>query len=224
MTGSKAWHQRIAIFLIYLVILLPFYTSVAFAATIDYVEVYGKDSVPGFRARKDITVVNVTATIPEDKTISSNQIKILEDPTVGFTCKEASNTTPTFECIRKYPEVTLAPNVGVTSFSVQVFDDSGTAISPVKKGSVTVDSLPPKVHSVDYKARPGGVVIADFDVEDFACNAPVCTKRCIGISYVQFSVAGLSVGQNQSFGKDCRQTGELNLSGLVVCHNRHRSF
>ncbi|MBN1544083.1 hypothetical protein JW898_01320 [Candidatus Woesearchaeota archaeon] len=207
---------NIAMFMIFLIVTLPIHSSVVFGAVINSAQGTGSLGIPGFRARTDTTVVNLSVTVPEDPDLSSGQVKILEDPTVPFECQLVDGVTQTFSCRHEYPEILLPSTIGVMTFTVQVFDDAGAPISPPKQGSVTVDSLPPKVLDVNYSAKPGGAVEAAFDVKDFACEKPECSGRCAGVESVKFTVAGISVGHNSSFGTGCQHKGTLNLTGLTV--------
>ena len=214
--AKKETVVNIAMFMIFLIVTLPIHSSVVFGAVINSAQGTGSQGIPDFRAKTDVTIVNVSATVPEDADLSSGQVKVLEDPTRPFVCTLVDEVTKTFSCVLEYPETTLPPSIAVLPFTVQVFNDAGAPLSPPKQGSVTVDSLPPKVLDVNYSAKPGGVVEAAFDVKDEACDKPVCTGRCAGVQSVKFTVAGLSVGQNTSFGTGCQHKGKLNLTGLTV--------
>lgn len=215
---SEVYMMNIACFMIFLIITLPVYSSSALAATINPpVQAYGRDKVPGFRAGKDVTVVNVSVSSPEDPDLSSGQVKVLEDPSVDFSCSPVSEGSTTFNCLHEYPETDLSGGAfGVLDFTVQVFSDSGASMSSPVKGEVVVDSLPPRVISHEYTPLPGGLVTADFNVKDLSCDDPGCQNRCAGIESVRFTVAGLVVGAETEFGEGCGVEDSLNLSGLVV--------
>lgn len=206
----------VAMFMIYLIIFLPVASSSVLSATITDITSYGSDEIPGYRARTDVTIVDVTANVPEDPELSTGQVKVLEDPTRPFECTLADEITGTFSCRMEYPETTLPLSLVSIPFTVQLFNDAGAPMSPSKQWAVFVDSLPPKVVNVDYSTRPGGVVEASFNVTDEACSKPECAGRCTGVSSIRFTVAGLPVGQASEFEDRCSQTGKVNLSGLAA--------
>jgi len=214
---SEGYMLNVACFMIFLIITIPIYSSSAFAATINPpVQVYGKDRVVGFRAGTDVTVVNVSVTSPEDMSLSQSQVKVLEDPTIEFSCSLAEEGSATFNCMHEYPETTLPGDFGVLDFTVQAFSDSGNPMSGPVQAEVVIDALPPRIIRQDYTPLPGGIVTADFSVKDEACTKPECLNKCAGVGSVKFTVAGLVVDAKTDFGGGCAQDGALNLSGLVV--------
>jgi hypothetical protein len=215
---SQEYLISTAAFMIFLILTLPIYSASAFAASVNPpIQVYGKHKVPGFRAQTDITVVNVSATITEDADIAPSQIKILEDPTIGFDCTADEANPSNFICIHEYPEKSLTTAVSTAHLTVQIFSDLGVAISVPVRGSVTIDYNPPEiVGSVNYVPKPGGFVDATYEVKDTACNAADCANKCAGVKDVKFTVAGVTIGQNNSFGDGCTHTDTINLTGLAV--------
>ncbi|MBI5881414.1 hypothetical protein HZB90_04755, partial [archaeon] len=208
---------RIASFLIFLIIALPMNGSLAVAATIHSADAFGRAEIPGFRAMTDITVVNVTATITEDSDIGPGQVKILEDPTVPFECSVLDEATALFGCKAELAEVPLPASTGLLPFTVQIFADNGAPLSPPRQGSLLVDAKPPKIIGDPvYAALPGGIVEASYEVIDEACDAPACAQRCTGVARIGFSVASLNVGEGIIESNDCRQTGKVNLTGLIA--------
>jgi hypothetical protein len=208
---------NIACFMIFLIITLPIYSASGYAATINSIDAYGSAGISGFRGLTDTTTINVSVLAAEDTSLGGNQVKILEDPTALFTCAVSDNTTGIYSCTKEYASMTVSSAVTVTQFTVQVFSDSGSAITIAQKGAITVDSVAPKVVSVNYAPQFGSsVVTASFTILDEACESATCAGLCSGISSMKFTVSGLSVGQNASFDSNCRQTGTINLTGLAV--------
>ncbi|MBW2967111.1 hypothetical protein KY362_01355 [Candidatus Woesearchaeota archaeon] len=209
---------HIAFFMIFLTVMLPVCSADAFAAAINPpIVVYGEHGVHGFRALNDITVVEVSATVPEDLELDGSQVKILSDPTQGFDCTLVDESAALFNCILEYPEQVANMREPVPRFSVQIFNDDGREISAPVQGSVTIDANPPTIHSVNYMPMETGTVEARYTVEETACDDPRCSGKCAGIGSIVFSVAGLTVGQETDFDlTSCRQTGIVELSGLTT--------
>ncbi|MFC1741003.1 hypothetical protein ACFL3V_00515 [Nanoarchaeota archaeon] len=207
---------NIAMFMIFLVVTLPIYSADAMAASIDSVVVQGGQGIPHFRGQTDTTVINVTATVPDDPILEPTQVRLVEDPGATFNCTPSEEIAGRFECIKEYPEVSLSKG-GIFSFTVRLFSDAQAPLAAPKSGSVVVDNLPPKLMSpVDYTAHENGVVTAAFDIKDESCDKSACNNICVGMSSIRFTVAGLPVGQNNSFPSGCEFDGEVNLTGLVV--------
>ena len=212
---KKDYLASIALYMIFLIITIPIYSSSVMGATITQTYATGKAGIPNYRGQTDTTTINVEAQIPEDADISPTQVKVLEDPTQPFLCEAATNLTGTVKCKLDYPENTVSNTV--VPYTIQIFDDNGNAITPPRQASFTVDTLPPKVDYVTYSAKPGGVVEAKFNVLDEACTAPECAFRCSGMADIKFTVAGSTVGDQASFPSDtCNQSGIINLTGMVI--------
>ncbi|MBW2964363.1 hypothetical protein KY363_02790 [Candidatus Woesearchaeota archaeon] len=207
--------KNVAIFLICLVILLPIHFSTAMAATINSVSTYGEYGAEGYRALDDSTTVNVSVSATDMANLSGSNVKVLEDPTKAFSCT-ATNTSGIYECVLSYAKSVVPSKYSVLSFTVQVYNDAGSAVSTPVKGSIVVDSLAPSIVSMDYVPKEGGVVIANFSVKDTACDDSTCSDKCAGVESLKFTVSGVSVGSNTSFDEECSQTGQVNLTGLVV--------
>ncbi|MFH1668483.1 MAG: hypothetical protein ABIA62_01000 [Candidatus Woesearchaeota archaeon] len=214
---DKQYLHNIAMFLIFLIVMMPIYASSTMAATINDVQVYGKYNINGYRSQTDTTIINVSATITEDTSIEPNQVKILEDPTKPFDCKLSDPVTALFSCMAEYPENSLPPSAGALPFTIQLFNDAGVALAPPKQAKVTVDALPPKIHAdLKYTPKSGGLVEASYHVEDLACTGSGCSNLCAGIGTVSFSSSGAVLAANQSFNSVCEQNGTMSLTGLVV--------
>ncbi len=208
--------MNIAFFMIFLIVSLPIYSSSVMGANINDVGAYGSNGVKDYRAKRDVTIINVSVTVPEDSDLGTGQVKILEDPTKPFNCVMVDEVTQTFNCGYEYPEITLSSAVSVARFTVQVFNDAGSPISPPRSAALTVDSQPPKILSDKYVARPDGIVEATYEVRDIACEQPECANKCAGIAGVKFTVAGTVVGQSTDFEDGCQFTKTTNLTGLIV--------
>ncbi len=208
--------QNVAILFIFLIVMFPVASSTAFAASIDSIQVYGNAGVPGYRAMTDITIINVTATVPEDTNIAPSQMKILEDPTRPFDCSIIEEGAPFFQCITEYPENTLSPALSVFPFTIQLFSDSGLPLSTAPQGSMTIDSKPPKIVFAEYASKGTGLVEAHYKVTDEACSDVRCSNSCSGVASVSFTVAGTVVGEATDISTYCSQEGYVNLTGLSV--------
>ncbi|NQU78189.1 hypothetical protein HQ545_00300, partial [Candidatus Woesearchaeota archaeon] len=209
--------KDIAIVIIFLLMMLPVTSSNAFAASINSADAYGSYGVKGYRAGTDTIFLNVSAVITEDSDVGPNQLKIIEDPTRPFDCTLIDPATLTYNCIVKYPESTLPAGYPTMTFSVQVVSDAGVAISPVRQGSLIVDSLPPVMVDIDYNVLDSGVVEATGTFEDKACDGPGCTEKCSGIKSIEFMVESASIGKKSDFDrKSCVHKTSINLSGFIA--------
>ncbi|MFH1064801.1 MAG: hypothetical protein V1729_06980, partial [Candidatus Woesearchaeota archaeon] len=214
---QRSYLHNIAMFMIFLIITMPIYASSAMAATINDIQVYGKYNINGYRGQTDTTIINVSATITEDSSIEPNQVKILEDPTKPFDCTLSDPITALFSCMAEYPENSLPPSAGTLKFTVQIYNDVGSQLGAPKQAKVTVDALPPKIHSdLKYTPKSEGLVEASYHVEDIACEGSGCSGLCAGVGTVVFSSSGAILAANQSFNSVCEQRGVMNLTGLVV--------
>jgi hypothetical protein len=215
--SRQTYIVNIALFMIFLIITLPMYSSVTWAATINPpVQAYGKDKIDGYRAVDDTTVLSVSVTAPEETDLAPQQLKILEDATIPFDCALADNTSGTFNCKHEWPQGPVPSSEGILSFTLQLYSKGGSEMSLPVSGSLIVDSKPPLILSTEYASKSGGAVEASFNVKDEACDSPECANKCVGVSSVKFTSSGIDVGGNSSFNSECPQSGKVNLTGLVV--------
>ncbi|MBI5397999.1 hypothetical protein HZB03_00915 [Candidatus Woesearchaeota archaeon] len=214
---EKSKHVNKALFMLFLILTLPLYSSLVIASTIQQpLSVYGSKQVSGFMTRTDTITINATVFSPEDPQLGPGQLKIVEDPTRTFDCKLEDPATSRSLCTFTRPQLTLPPGYGVVKFTLQLFSDAETPITTPVPGSVYVDELPPKVAGLSYTPLPGGIVTTTYTIKDEACSSAVCSGVCSGLQSIRFSVSGITVGEEKEMPSGCEATKTINLTIPVV--------
>ncbi|MBT7902950.1 hypothetical protein HN587_03730 [Candidatus Woesearchaeota archaeon] len=207
--------QKIAIFMVFLIITLPIYVSEVNAAMITNVDVYGQKQIinqdQGFIESTDTLTVIVNSTISstEDNDLGANQVKILEEPGWQFECELINATLGKWSCNVNNPEFSVPPSMNVLSFKVQLFNDANMPMSPPKGGQVLVERLAPS-GTWDFQMNETHTW-ATFDIEDKSCVGPACSGKCSGVKELRFNVDGNTIAINTTFDDKCKQIGEINL-------------
>ncbi|MFC1723773.1 hypothetical protein ACFL0V_06540, partial [Nanoarchaeota archaeon] len=205
---------NIAMFMIFLVVMLPIYSSASMAATINPpIIAKGKAEVPGFRAVKDMMTISVSVTHPEDADLGEGQVKYLEDPVRKFTCEKTDETTVTSMCVNEYPEQEVSGEDAL-SFTVGVYGDGGNPISTPVEGIIYVDSIPPEVTIAKYTPGKAGVVTVNYVLTDKACEAVECQDKCSGLAGLEFTVGEIKVGE-ANMTPLCSMQGKIDLEGVI---------
>ena len=141
MANRKRGSHHICMFIIYLLIMPVLHSANVFAEL--NAGLYGQHKIPNFRrAVNDATTINLSASIKDEKVISS-QIKLISDPTRPFRCT-AANISETIYCRMTIPgDVTPEAH----TYEIQLFKTDGTAAEPKKSLTIYADNLAPKIHS-----------------------------------------------------------------------------
>ncbi|MBI2658354.1 hypothetical protein HYX08_06715 [Candidatus Woesearchaeota archaeon] len=171
----------VASFLIVLVLTIPFYTTVVYAA-ISSVSIRGGDGIEGFAKANDFLNVNVQASIAGDS-ITNNQV-VLGSSTQFDKCVPSANNGS--ECTLRFPgNGTESFDPKSAAFTVNLFKDD-SSLDDSKSGSITIDNKAPQVKlSSQPKFSSQQNVVIEYDVTDLSCDDPSCSGKCVGLKNIE---------------------------------------
>lgn len=182
MSKRGLYIQSIGMFLIYLIIILPIYSSNALALYFD-VGVHGTDNIDGFRRpSNDMTIINATVTLDDNSEVSGSQVRLVSDFVKNFDCSFDSTTGSNY-CELKLSD-SLPP--GPKLYELKLFSDSeGTSELASDSVGLYVDALAPTIEKLEV-SRVNDSIGINYKVTDsaFIGGGGVCS----GIETIQFLV------------------------------------
>ena len=212
----------IAIFLMQLVLTIPFYTTSVYAA-INSVSAKGGDGIGGFARSTDFITFNADVFIKND-TITSDQVTLGSDPGIPFD-KCSPSISNGSECALRFP------GNGTDSFETQPFtinlykDDK--AVDDSKSGILIVDSKPPQVKLSISKSKFSSQdsIIVDYDATDFACDEEACSGKCVGLEKIEFFTLDESFKQTVEIETaDCNNKSSISIDPKKLSDGENSIF
>ncbi|MBI2134530.1 hypothetical protein HYU09_00935 [Candidatus Woesearchaeota archaeon] len=211
--------QKIAVLMVLLVIMLPVYSSLAFA-DLSKIEARGKDNVNNYIRESDFITFKATATVPGDTAITASQV-LLGSNLQFDSCKAGIDG---FDCTLRFPgNGTTLFDAKAIPYTITLKNDAGNVVQ-TKTDSIFVDNLPPQITSftVDQALISSGIVRFSFDVLDNACAASSCAGKCSGIKSVELSDTKSSYKDTITFNTDsCTVSRTFETSALPFSEGQH---
>jgi len=173
-------YAHIALFIIYLVIMIPIYSASVFAS-LSNVYAKGSNGINGYVKSEDYIDFKVTAVIDGDSDINDSQVKL--SPTmIGFTCNPGLTG---FDCTLRYPSSGTTSFSQTTPYTIKLYKDDESE-EATATGELTADTLSPAVTSftVSPQTTGTGTVSLDITINDYASVSGDTTK-CSGIKKVE---------------------------------------
>ena len=168
--------------MIWLIVMFPFYIADVYAANVVSITPYGEDSIPGIRKAVDSLTVDVVA----DSDVSP-VVRIIQEPTVSFTCQEVGVVPNRYNCTTTVPSFLNTKNS--ISFTIQLFSSANQPTSPPTPTSITTDSIGPSV-SFSVLSKKGDTLELSVQASDIACSAAECAGKCSGFSSLDVTIDG----------------------------------
>ncbi|MBI2139442.1 hypothetical protein HYU14_00845 [Candidatus Woesearchaeota archaeon] len=172
-----------ALFLITLVLTLPFYSSLAYAS-LSSPSVKGADGFPGFVRGNEQFQINVTAFIAPNEVITPNQLSTVDVNGPPFdSCLDIGSGN--FQCIKAFDASTLSQNP--FTLNIKLFRDGGSQESNLLVNGI-IDQLPPIINTfaITPQKTSSGNISLQWSVTDVS-HSPAALTQCTGIKKVEFS-------------------------------------
>jgi len=192
-------------FMIVLIVTLPFYISSAYAQTQLTVTKHSGDAgVNGFFDGYDRWLLEVSASVEDDSEITTNQVKINDYDLQNCT----SISGGMYSCTYASAYYTLAG--GTYPSTVNLFADDGSLVTS-QAINMTLDSLAPVIEFTRLPLQNGSIVSVAYTVKDRAWQENDFSI-CSGIERVEFwdNAAMLSV-ENMTNVTGCSYAGVTNV-------------
>ena len=209
--------QTMAIFMICLVLVLPFYAADAYAS-INNVQISGADEIEGFRRRNDQVRVSLLASGPVSPLGSEVRYRDA-DIEADFTCvPNADGRTSNCEYATPIADMNSVRNL--LYFDILNYDSSGNYLG-VTSHTITRDSTPPTIlFSISNSVVSSGEDITiNYNARDFAYVGS-SSSTCVGLSKIEFfhnNGAFHTINVNQT---TCVKTGSFTFNpvsaGLIT--------
>jgi len=178
----KQSYRRLASFLMFLVISIPFYTASVFGQ-IESIDAKGKAGISNFINENDQITFKAVIKMQSDPQITTNQV--LLGNTLQFdSCAPGTNGV---ECMLKFPKnSTTIFDSGPLPYTVTLKNDANAVVEEETR-TIYVDTKPPvfTLFTVDQAQVASGMVVLDMTVQDAACSASACLGKCSGISRIE---------------------------------------
>src|SRR3989338_575317 len=183
---DRKLRNAITLFLLQLVLSLPFYTTSAYAA-ISGITVKGSDNLEGFARSNDFLNFIVRASIG-NQTIAREQVRL--GASILFDkCSPLPNDA--HECTLKFPAAGKQDfEAKEILFTINLFKDkAGAQIEDSKTGSVLIDNKAPeaKLSLAKNRLSSRDSLMLNYEAADFACNDASCSGRCVGLKGLELS-------------------------------------
>jgi len=190
--------QTAAIFMICLVLSLPFYSASVFAQTegLTNVRVEGADEYTGFaRSEDDTFTFSARAYIPGES-VEAKQVRLWgTNNNTGFSFDEPCTAVGegSYECSfqRIMSDYNFCPHY---DFDINLYDESGN-FKDDQDAEVVCDTQDPTFISVSRNrsfVNSDGIIKFTYEIEDTACTSGCPGTPCVGIDRVEFSAEGYS--------------------------------
>lgn len=175
--------QSIALFMILIVITIPFYSASVYA-DIRSISAQGSAGIDGIAATEDFIKFSVEVDVPNGTGV--NESKVYLGNTILF--ESCSDAAFGFQCSLNYPKndtMTFTPG----SFPYTINHKLNNAVVDSKSGVVYIDGKEPKISSFDVSVKDSDndtkILEFSFKVSDTACVN--CGGKCSGISSLEVS-------------------------------------
>ncbi len=218
--------RQMALFMIVLVITIPFYTSSVFAQTARVIRTSGADDVPGYRKANDYTKIVSEITPAAGDTFSSTdgRVHFLPSgyPRVFDSCEESDGA---YRCTWTSAGTWTTDSLDGGTYQYEVWAKPTRGLCEGIPGCrqvtrVTVDSVPARVvrMSAEPRASNGGPITVSYDVEDTLGEG---ASGCAGIGQVEVYYDRESIATQDVEGTECRVSGtiEIDTSGAENGNN-----
>ena len=172
---------NICIFLVCLVISLPFFSANAMASNIISAHAQGQDQIPSYRMPADFTEIIVDATIDDDPAIGETQLAVSQLLITQFDeCKQLT-LDGIYRCTYKSNN-----NIkqGSTIFTIDLMDDEGLVVD-TKTTEITVDDQEPEIELFEIQQNQNNFT-ASYKITDSACLGIGCEGKCSGFKKIEF--------------------------------------
>ncbi|MFC1755372.1 hypothetical protein ACFL96_18610, partial [Thermoproteota archaeon] len=178
---KRGWIYAIA-FVIYLMLILPVYSSVVWANIVK-VDVFGNDYVLGARKSDDDTYIRADVVpMPGENSVASSQLRIRGLPTNLFNCDLMDNATKLFQCSAYMPGYESPGNKNDLILEMTARTGGGDDSEAI---SYVVDLAPPVINMQPLITK-GINIDASFLITDRACET--CGfDECVGVSTIKFT-------------------------------------
>ncbi len=177
--------KHIAVFMIFLIVCIPVYSSNALASVLNVVSISGEDGIGsgslGMRKYDDNITLVVEASVDNDDQLSTGQLKVVRNSEPSTNAKSFSSCSSQGDLYRcSYSEKDELSLTNV--YTVRLYDDSGTLRRTSSARTIT-DKLPPTIRTFDVKDSAGSddEYNITFVVED---TADASLSGCSGVSQV----------------------------------------
>lgn len=187
-------------FMILIILTLPFYISLAYAETNLTVTRYSGDAdVNGFFDSYDRWVLEAVASIEGDSSITPEQVKI-NDYAVQD-CSEIANDT--FVC--GYSSAYYSLQGGSYPSTVKLFSDDNQLLQS-QNIEMTLDNLAPVIQFNRLPLQNESIVSVDYTLKDAAWKAEDFTK-CSGPAKIEFWDNGVKLAEENITAYGCEYSG-----------------
>lgn len=185
--------QKIALFMITLVLFIPFYVSDVHAASLNIRSISGVSEVDGFINTNDILTIEAEASISTSEDVEPDKMRIYMAGGTGYTVFQACTlddiTTNTFLCTYVAPIYNMH---GTKTFTIDLhtgvtqYDPDGTPIETVSR-DITIDTVGAKVTSMFAVPNRStqGVTNITYTAKDFG-STPTDNQYCVGVERIEF--------------------------------------
>jgi hypothetical protein len=169
--------QRIALFIIYLIISLPF----VFAQELNVQKFQGKNNAKGFAKVEDQLTIEVLVKIPGEEIISKEQVRLYVEDSYAFfdTCVQ-EGTAGFYKCTFFEPEFEAYEPI---EFTIELRDDDDNIVGSEKR-KLIIDNIAPVIKelTVEPPVSTGDITIS-YVAEDYGLTHGD-TNECSGIKTI----------------------------------------
>lgn len=214
--GKENYLHSIALFLIFLILTIPFYTTSVYA-TINSVSVKGSAGIEGYAKKTDFLNFNVLAVI-SNNTVTKDQV-VLGSNTKFDTCTGTLNNGSS--CTSRFPSNgTEQFDSKAIPFTIKLFNSNGT-LDDTKLSTVVIDNKAPdlKISVQQQKFNSKQNVVVNYDATDFACEDPSCSNKCVGLKSIDFNSSS-SFRQTIAFNASNTSTSTCTASSSITIESK----
>lgn len=190
----------VALFLIALVLSMPFYSAEVYAA-ISNIKAVGQDGIDNYVRETDYVVFSAGVYVNGDPVVTPDQVWLGQ----SYQFDGCSQASMGYQCSLQYPggNGTTKFAARSTPFTINIKDDNGTVIE-TQTSTFYIDNNPPVVtyFEVQHSAGSRNVTVL-FEINDSACLDSSCIG-CSGIDKLHFY-------ENQS-GNKTMYSGDVKVS------------
>lgn len=215
---GKANLQRMAMFMIFLVMTLPMYTSSVFAQSTRIMSITGADEADGYRKANDYTkiVAEIVPAPGESFTASSGRVKFLPSgyPRTFSSCEDGDGGV--VRCTWTSSETWTTESLGGGEYRYEVYAKPLRSMCEgiagcLQTASIKVDEAPARVVSIGAtpRASNGGIVTVAYQVVDTLGEG---ASGCSGIGSLQVDYDGTTVHTEEVEGSDCTVSGTIEIN------------
>ncbi|MBR9691615.1 hypothetical protein GOV06_02415 [Candidatus Woesearchaeota archaeon] len=193
-----------ALFMTLLILTLPVYISKVYAADELTVTKYSGDAgVDGYLDSRDRWLLEATAQIDGDDTITPEQVQIN-----GFSFTSCSPGAPgQFTCTYTGSYYTFPPGEYPAVFTL--VDDNGQTVETDDQKTMTIDNLAPIIDIVNAQ-QIGQELKVTYTIKDMAYQQNDFSK-CSGIKKIEFWDSGIFMDSDDEDTSECSYSGEITL-------------